>query len=135
MLAPILDRVLYFNLGSLGRSIVDVIQNNQWLFLTIFLLYGGIILYAKLIWSRYLPQKMYSYLKNTEKKNLSMEELYEGWLRYRKKLPQYILVPTHNEFWVKPAAKMTGTEQKLFYNSDRKKLNEKDCFILIAEKL
>ena len=84
MLAPILDRVLYFNLGSLGRSIVDVIQNNQWLFLTIFLLYGGIVLYAKLIWSRYLPQKMYSYLKNTEKKNLSMEELYEGWLRYRK---------------------------------------------------
>ncbi|MGG5373327.1 hypothetical protein [Enterococcus sp. AZ196] len=135
MLAPILDRVLYFNLGSFGRMIVELIQNNKWFFLSMFLIYGGIILYAKVIWSHYMPKKMYSYLKSTELKNRSIEELYQGWLRYRKNLPQYILVPTHNEFWVKPAAKMTGTEQKLFYNSNRKKMNEKDCFTLIAEQL
>ncbi|WP_213356330.1 hypothetical protein [Enterococcus casseliflavus] len=135
MIAPIVDRMLSFNLGEPGRYIVELVQNNLFLFLTIFAIYGGTILYAKFIWSEYIPEKMKEFLNNKTEESKTPEELFQQWLIQRHKLPKYILVPTKNEWWVRPAAKMTGQEKMLFYNSKRNKLTEKERFFLVTKEL
>ena len=135
MFAPIIDRMLSFNLGKPGRFFVEVIQDHLLLFLVIFAVYGGIVLYAKFIWSEYLPEKMKAFLKSSTDENLTQEERFEYWLVQRQQLPNYILVPTKNEWWVKPAAKMSGQEKMLFYNSKNKKMSERERFSLLAEEM
>lgn len=134
MLAPIFDRIMYFNLGALGRYIVAILQKNVIFFLVGFIIYAGIIFYAKVIWTCYLPKKMKAFLESNRQNNLSKEALYQLWTMERKAWPKYLLVPSHNEFWVKPVATMTGEEQKLFYNSEKKKRTEKECFMSIADQ-
>lgn len=135
MLAPIVDRMLSFNLGAPGRFLVELIQNHLLLFLVVFAVYGGIVLYAKFIWSEYLPNKMKAFLENSTDERMTAEERFEYWLIQRQQLPNYILVPTQNEWWVKPAAKMSGQEKMLFFNSKKKKMSERERFALLAEEL
>ncbi|MBL1229101.1 hypothetical protein IW492_07620 [Enterococcus sp. BWB1-3] len=135
MLAPIIDRMLSFNLGEPGRFFVELIQNNLLLFLIIFAVYGGIVLYAKYIWVEYLPGKMKAFLEKSAYEKMTADQYFENWLVQRQQLPKYILVPTQNEWWVKPAAKMSGQEKMLFYNSKKKKLSERERFSLLVEEM
>ena len=135
MIAPIVDRILSFNLGEPGRLIVGLIQNNLILFLVLFMIYGGILFYAKLIWSEYLPQKMKEYLQCSAHEKMTEAQRFDHWLTIRRQLPRYILVPTRNEWWVKPASRMSGQEKMLFYNSKKKKLTEQEHFALLAKEM
>lgn len=134
MIAPILDRIFYFSLGKPGREFVEMIENHMWLFTILFLVYAGVLLYSKIIWSEYLPRIMMKFLKEEKLNGQPIDEVYMKWLAHRKQLPKYLLVPSHNEFWVKTAANMSGIEKKLFYNSDKKKLTEKECLAVLLNK-
>lgn len=135
MLAPILDRILHFNLGKPGQAAVKFLEDNIVLALTVFAVYALLMLYAKLIRVEYLPNRMKSFLKDHFTKDAENEELFKQWLDMRQSMPNYILVPTQNEWWVKPIAQMSGNEQMLFYNSKRKKLSEKEHFQLLLEEI
>lgn len=132
MLGPVLDRILNLQLGVPGRALVSFVQENIVVFLGIFLVYGTILFYAKCIWTEYLPYLMRKFIEANDE--TCPEKLFEGWLEERKNLPNYILVPTNNEWWVKPAAKMTGEEKMLFFNSDKKKMSEKQQFEMLAKE-
>lgn len=134
MLAPLLDRMLNFNLGLPGRFIVNLLQNHMLIFLGVFFLYGSVLLYAKFIWSEYLPKQMKQFVAAQTDPAVSQEELFQHWVDFRKTLPRYLVVPTRNEWWVKPAAAMTGQEKMLFYNSKKKKMTEQERFVLVLEE-
>ena len=131
MLGPILDRILNFNLGLIGQSIVAFVELNMTFFLIAFAIYGVLILYAKVIWVKYLPAKMRLFLDDNYSTSESPEKLFTRWLIERRGLPLYLLVPTKNEWWVKPLAKMRGDEKMLLYNSKSKKMTEKQRFCLL----
>ncbi len=76
MLGPILDRILNFNLGLIGQSIVAFVELNMTFFLIAFAIYGVLILYAKVIWVKYLPAKMRLFLDDNYSTSESPEKLF-----------------------------------------------------------
>lgn len=132
MLGPVLDRILNLQLGVPGRALVSFVQENIVVFLGIFLVYGSILFYAKCIWTEYLPNRMRRFIEASDEQDQA--KLFEKWVEERKNLPRYILVPTNNEWWVKPAAKMTGEEKMLFFNSEKKKMSEKQQFATLVKE-
>ncbi|WP_239253622.1 hypothetical protein [Listeria ilorinensis] len=136
MIGPIVDWVMNINLGALGRGIVAFIEANSWLFLALAMLYGALLVYAKLIVTDYLPKKMKAFLlaRNSSKKD-APEVLYQEWLQCRKALPAYILVPSKNELWVKPARSATGREKALFFRSEKQKKTEQEQFLEVAKEV
>jgi|GEM_PF-2620148 len=134
MFGPIIDRMLHFNLGKVGRAIVTLIQENMLIFLVLFIAYASCMLYAKYVRTRLIPEKMKEFLIS-RKASGTLDELFNQWLAERQTWPKYLVVPTTNELWIKPASHMTGNEKMLFYTTDSQKMTENELFTILVKEL
>ncbi len=101
-------------LGEVGRGIVAfLIQHKQW-FLLLFACYGSLLLYSKIIYLYYIPGRIKKIIVTNP--TLPVNELSRRWKQEKEKLPWYILVPSKNERWVKPASQSDGEYQLLYFN-------------------
>ncbi|OLQ24462.1 hypothetical protein AJQ09_01525 [Listeria seeligeri] len=117
-------------IGSPGRFVVQLIENNMLIFMLFAMLYTTTILYAKWTLTYYLPKKMYQLAKM---KTWELEELHEAWQTEKKSLPWYILVPSRNEFWVKSAKNAPESTKLLHFSQQKLKLSDKEKLQKIIE--
>lgn len=103
-----------FLLGDLGKGILSIIKEKNVIFLCLFIIYGGLHLYAKTIYLYYIPNKINQFVNDNAACNI--KELYKLWEEERKKIPLYILVPVHKEMWVQPLRNTSGKYSVLFFN-------------------
>ncbi|HDU7259485.1 TPA: hypothetical protein RF347_002883 [Listeria monocytogenes] len=117
-------------IGSLGRFVVNLIEDNMLIFMVVVMIYATTILYAKWTLAYYLPKKM---SQLAEMKTWELDELYAAWQTEKKALPWYILVPSRNEFWVKSARNAPESTKLLHFSQQKLKLSDKEKLQKIIE--
>ncbi len=121
-----LDWFTSWFIGSLGRGVLDLIHNNFSVFLTLVVMYGLLLLHAKLIYSFFLPKKLDTLAKTIIKKHpfVSEKKLYHqiihAWEEELSLLPFYYVVPSKNELWIKRPNKQYRETQLLFFTNKEK---------------
>ncbi|WP_294602341.1 hypothetical protein [uncultured Lactobacillus sp.] len=120
-------------LGNLGKGIIQNISTNKIVYVIGFLIYGFLLMYAHIIYLFYVPKKIKKVvLKN---KNLALGQIYELWLKRKKTLGFWLLVPTKNEIWVQRLSASNGIYDVLFYNKNNSYQSEYDLLTTIYQKL
>ncbi len=90
-------------------------------------------MYAHIIYLFYVPKEIKKVvLKN---KNLALGQIYELWLKRKKTLGFWLLVPTKNEIWVQRLNASNGIYDVLFYNKNNSYQSEYDLLTTIYQKL
>ncbi|MGM0168869.1 hypothetical protein IGI39_004624 [Enterococcus sp. AZ135] len=120
-------------LGSFGRGIVAFLIEHKSIFLILFAVYGGLLLYSKFIYMYYIPTKIKKII--FEKPDLSVNQLYVDWQQVKAASPWFILVPTKNEMWVKLLRNSDGKYQMLFFNKKNSYTSESEMLDKIYEDL
>jgi len=120
-------------LGNLGKGIIQNISTNKIAYVIGFLIYGFLLMYAHIIYLFYVPKEIKKVvLKN---KNLALGQIYELWLKRKKTLGFWLLVPTKNEIWVQRLNASNGIYDVLFYNKNNSYQSEYDLLTTIYQKL
>ena len=120
-------------LGNLGKGIIQNISTNKIAYVIGFLIYGFLLMYAHIIYLFYFPKEIKKVvLKN---KNLALGQIYELWLKRKKTLGFWLLVPTKNEIWVQRLSASNGIYDVLFYNKNNSYQSEYDLLTTIYQKL
>ena len=120
-------------LGNLGKGIIHNISTNRIFYAIGFLIYGFLLMYAHIIYLFYVPKEIKKVvLKN---KNLALGQIYELWLKRKKTLGFWLLVPTKNEIWVQRLNASNGIYDVLFYNKNNSYQSEYDLLTTIYQKL
>jgi|GEM_PF-3378973 len=120
-------------LGSFGRGIVAFLIEHKSIFLILFAVYGGLLLYSKFIYMYYIPIKIKKII--FEKPDLSVNQLYVDWQQVKAASPWFILVTTKNEMWVKLLRNSDGKYQMLFFNKKNSYTSESEMLDKIYEDL
>ncbi|MGX7198167.1 hypothetical protein [Enterococcus olivae] len=118
-------------LGDFGRGILNTLQENKTVFLILFAFYGGVLLYARIIYMYYIPKKIKQFVHDNESKAVS--ELHQLWEEKRKSFPVYILVPVGKEMWVQPLKNSSGSYTVLYFNKKNSYESEQDLIIKYSE--
>lgn len=105
-------------IGSPGRFVVNLIEDNMLIFMVVVMIYATTILYAKWTLAYYLPKKM---SQLAEMKTWELDELYAAWQTEKKALPWYILVPSRN---APESTKLLHFSQQKLKLSDKEKLQK-----------
>lgn len=103
-------------LGSPGKILLDNILSHQMLYLSLFLIYGLLLLYARFVYLFLIPRVMTKLIKNNKGK--SLEEIYNTWKRTKRCFSSLLLVPTKNELWVQKLNSSNGKYNILFFNKE-----------------
>ncbi|CAH0303103.1 hypothetical protein SRABI84_04581 [Peribacillus simplex] len=109
MITGFLESFTQWFIGIPGRFLLDVMNNNLNLFLTIISIYGLLLLYSKIIVRFYIPKRMIAFVLHKSNNDLingqdlakAVENLHEKWRKEIRNLPFYVVVPSKNEWWIK----------------------------------
>lgn len=104
-----------FLLGRSGRYVVQLIHKNQILFYALFIVYGLVHLYSKFIYAKYIPSRINEIIDNNP--HLSAAKIELKWIEIKRKLPNYILIPSRNELWFGRLNQSNGEYKLLFSNN------------------
>ncbi|MBI0120964.1 hypothetical protein H3U50_03930 [Lactobacillus sp. M0398] len=120
-------------LGNFGKGIIHNISTNMIVYMIGFLIYGFLLMYARIIYLFYVPKEIEKIvLKN---RNLPLGQIYELWLKHKKAMGFWLLVPTKNELWVQKLNSSNGSYDVLFYNKNNSYHSEYDLLTTIYQKL
>lgn len=132
-MADLLRAINNFMLGNPGKAIIKNISNNQVFYSIIFLGYGLLLIYARIIYLFYIPKSIEKVvLKNRE---LDINEIYQIWLKKKKALSPFLVVPTKNELWVQRLNSASGNYDVLFFNKKNSYQSEYSLLTNIYQKI
>lgn len=132
-MADLLRAINNFMLGNPGKAIIKNISNNQVFYSIIFLGYGLLLIYARIIYLFYIPKSIEKVvLKNRE---LDINEIYKIWLKKKKALSPFLVVPTKNELWVQRLNSASGNYDVLFFNKKNSYQSEYSLLTNIYQKI
>ncbi len=131
-MANLLRAINSFTLGNSGKAIIENISNNQLLYSIIFLGYGLLLIYARAIYLFYIPKSIGKLVsKNRE---LGIDEIYQIWLKKKRALSSFIVVPTKNEIWVQKLNSTNGNYEVLLFNKKNSYQSEYELLTNIYQK-
>lgn len=120
-------------LGNLGKGIIHNISTNRIFYAIGFLIYGFLLMYAHIIYLFYIPKEIEKVvLKN---RDLALAQIYKLWLKHKKAMSFWLLVPTRNELWVQTLSSSSGSYDVLFFNKKNSYQSEYDLLTAIYQKL
>lgn len=132
-MADLLRAINNFMLGNPGKAIIKNISNNQVFYSIIFLGYGLLLIYARIIYLFYIPKSIEKVvLKNRE---LDINEIYKIWLKKKKALSPFLVIPTKNELWVQRLNSASGNYDVLFFNKKNSYQSEYSLLTNIYQKI
>lgn len=90
-------------------------------------------MYAHIIYLFYIPKEIEKVvLKN---RDLALAQIYKLWLKHKKAMSFWLLVPTRNELWVQRLNSSSGSYDVLFFNKKNSYQSEYDLLTAIYQKL